>query len=111
MSRRSEISQISDRTCEKSEAVSLRSAVENASDAKVNLGSGSKVTMPAVTEVSQLLQLIRSKDHRSRARKKKSSFVQNGESHQMTTNSATENGDTLTTQANEHSFYFCVKIV
>ena len=31
-------------------------------------------------------------------------FRQNGESHQMTTNSATENGETLTTQANEHSF-------
>ena len=70
MSRRSERSQISDRACEKSEAVSLRSAVENGSDAKVNLGSGSKVTMPAVTEVSQFLQLIPSKDQRSGAREK-----------------------------------------
>ena len=58
MSRRSEISQISDRAGEKSEAVSLRSAVENGSDAKVNSGSGSKGAMPAVTEVSQFLQLI-----------------------------------------------------
>ena len=59
MSRRSERSQISDCAAgEKSEAVSLRCAVENGSDAKVNSGSGSKLTMPAVTEVSQLLKLI-----------------------------------------------------
>ena len=97
MSRRSERSQISDRTGERSEAVSLRCAVENGSDAKVNSGSGSKQTMPAVTEVSQLLQLIPSKI-------KVNIFRQNGESHQMTTNNATENGETLTAQANEHSF-------
>ena len=70
MSRRSERSQISDCAGEKSEAVSLRSAVENGSDAKVNSGSGSKLTMPAVTEVSQLLQLIPSKDQRGSAKEK-----------------------------------------
>ena len=68
MSRRSERSQISDCAGEKSEAVSLRSAVENGSEAKVNSGSGSKLTMPAVTEVSQLLKLIPSKDQKGSAR-------------------------------------------
>ena len=58
MSRRSERSQISDCAGEKSEAVSLRSAVENGSEAKVNSDSGSKLTMPAVTEVRRLLKLI-----------------------------------------------------
>ena len=105
MSRRSERSQISDCAGEKSEAVSLRCAVENGSDAKVN----SKLTMPAVTEVSQFFQLIANKNQRGGARKKVI-FRQNGESHQMTTNSATENGETLTTQANEH-YYFCDKMV
>ena len=70
VSRRSERSQISDCAGEKSEAVSLRSAVENGSDAKVNSGSGSKLTMPAVTEVSQLLKLIARKDQRGDAREK-----------------------------------------
>ena len=68
MSRRSERSQVSDCAGEKSEAVSLRCAVEKGSDAKVNSGSGSKLTMPAVTEVSQFFQLIPSKDQRGGAR-------------------------------------------
>ena len=70
MSRRSERSQISDCAGEKSEAVSLRCAVENGSDAKVNSGSGSKLTMPVVTEVSRLLKLIPSKNQRGGAREK-----------------------------------------